>query len=110
MYRSFVNDELNLGELAGGYLFGDWTLIKTNNYKNYRYPMKPYDYISLENAGTDATSGSSAGDTQIFEWIDEINDADLAGMYFNREFAYEYLHRIEIVKLPMVQTHLLQEK
>lgn len=93
MYRSFVNDTFNLGQLTGGYLFDEWDLIDTSSQLNYPYYMKPYDYISLGNAGTDATSGPSAGQADIFESITEINDGDLAGIYFNREFAYDYLHR-----------------
>lgn len=31
VYRSYINDSLNMGELTGGYIIGDWIYINTSD-------------------------------------------------------------------------------
>lgn len=95
IYRSYINDKFNFAKLTGGYEFGEWEFINTSTLTAYIYEMKPYDYVSIGNAGTHAmggigSSGSSGGGG--LENSEDINDGDCGGMYFNREFAYDYLH------------------
>ncbi len=94
IYRSYINDELDFGEFAGGYLFDEWVLINTSQESSYKYKIAPYEYVSIGNAGTHAeggsgSSGSSGGGGS--ENIGDLNDGDYGGIYFNREFAYDFL-------------------
>ena len=92
VYRSFVYDTFDFRHFTGGYRFiddGMSNFINTSQVLSCLYDVKPYDYFSLGNAGTNAEGGRFAG---IFENVGNLNDGDLGGIYFNREFAYDYLH------------------
>lgn len=109
VYKSYINDEVNAGQLTGIYKFdkNKCEFINTSQYKYYPYILSPHKYLSIGNAGTNATYGPSGDSLGSSGSIDssgslgsggdgsenesDLNDGDLGGMYFNREFAYDVL-------------------
>lgn len=95
IYRSFVYDTFDFRQFTGGYRFENLgELINPSQSLSCLYDVKPNDYFSLGNAGSDVEGGligalPSLGGG-ILENAGNTNDGDLGGIYFNREFAYDY--------------------
>ena len=92
IYHSFIEDTIDFTGLTGGYTYGDWEKVSASYYN-----IHPNEYVSIGNAGGAAgkSSGSSDGgdSSQLSESGSSSSigdDKDDAGVYFNREFAYEY--------------------
>ncbi len=81
IYESYVNDNLDLSGLEGGYILSDENTVYTLT-EPCIYTVGPNDVISIGNTGVD--SGTS-------KWFcaSEIIDVDGAGVFFNREFVEE---------------------
>ena len=84
LYKSYIEEELSLYGLEGGYKIN----INTDGSYGYEYVeatsayMRIGDYMTLGNSS--CTIGSNI---QMFESDDDINDRDSAGVYYNREVA-----------------------
>jgi hypothetical protein len=101
IYKSFINDNFDFTGFARGFQFGSTAIeMPTDN-----YVIGVNEYLTIGSSGDDITQGTADGiynfmaggngelfdfgpSTNIFEDEDELNDGDLAGSYYNREFAF----------------------
>lgn len=95
VYRSYINDSFDFSRFTGGYLIDEWEYINTSKMETYKYYIHPNDNLAIGNAGSDVIAGSSGVGAHLNETSDDINNGNLAGVYFNREFAYDYKHSSE---------------
>ena len=82
VYHSFIDDTLDFSRFSKGYDYKTWKKTEPRLYK-----INAFEYVSLGNAGNDATASSFH--SQLSESESTGDDGDDAGVYFNREFAHE---------------------
>jgi len=83
VYQSYIDDVLDFSGLTSGYSYGNWEPEKAGLYE-----IRSFEYVSIGNAGGQAGGSSS----ESSESSATGNDHDIAGIYYNREFANEYHH------------------